>query len=111
MAMEFDNILTYDVLTVLHSFQIYSTYHIDLMFLLLCLNQTFFHLVPVNHSPNGLDILRPTILSIQIVRVLPNINAQQGYQPGCSVQWILIRTRGNFQTACPKTKQEMKMFN
>src|SRR5437867_8256521 len=54
------------------------------------------HKVPVDHIEPGSDIIGPLVLVFEIIRVLPNIDAQQRML-ALAQRRVLVRRRFNFQ--------------
>merc|ERR1712144_194987 len=51
--------------------------------------ETLADVLPVRHLPNRIHIVWSHVLVLQIVCVLPNVNAEQRNQAGRRLQWIL----------------------
>jgi hypothetical protein len=49
-------------------------------------------IIPVDNVPDVLDVVRSSILVLQVISVLPDIKAQQGNQASGGQQRILIRS-------------------
>ena len=54
--------------------------------------------LPVDNLPDGLEVVRADVLILQVVRMLPDINAQQGDQACRGLEGILVGGRGDFKT-------------
>lgn len=53
------------------------------------------YILPVDHIPNGLQIIGPDIFILKVISMLPHVNPQQGDKTCCSLQGILVRTSSN----------------
>lgn len=40
------------------------------------------NVLPVDNLPDGLEVIRASILVLQVVRVLPNVNSEERNEPG-----------------------------
>ena len=47
------------------------------------------HVVPVGHLVDGLDVVGPDVLVLQVVRVLPDVDAEQGHEAGGGFKGVL----------------------
>src|SRR6266446_3927177 len=52
--------------------------------------------VPVHHVPPGFDVIGPAVLIVQIVRVLPNVHAQNRLVP-LHERIVLVGRRDDFE--------------
>lgn len=55
------------------------------------------HIIPVDDLEDRFHVAGPHVLVLQIVRVLPHINAQQRHQAGGRLQRILVGARRHLQ--------------
>jgi hypothetical protein len=61
---------------------------------------------PVDDVPDGADVARADVLVLEVVRVLPHVNAQERYQAGGRLQGILVRARGHLEGALGRVVPE-----
>ena len=52
--------------------------------------KTFWDVVPIGHLPYGFHVIWSGIFVLQIVSMLPNVDAEQWNQAGDSFKWILV---------------------
>mmetsp|Transcript_21286 Transcript_21286/g.50234 ORF Transcript_21286/g.50234 Transcript_21286/m.50234 type:complete len:270 (+) Transcript_21286:127-936(+) len=55
--------------------------------------------IPVHNFPHGIDVIRPDVAIIDVVGMLPHINAKKWDKASSGLERVLIGTGGNFQTA------------
>ena len=56
------------------------------------------HLVPVNHVPERLDVVGSTVLIVEVVGVLPDVDGEQWNEGSRLVdESILIKSRSDFK--------------
>lgn len=68
------------------------------MHVLLGLGQPLSHVLPVGHLVDGLDVIGPDVLVLQVVSVLPDVDAKEWNQTGGGLQRILVGAGGNAET-------------
>eukprot|EP00804_Cyclotella_cryptica_P002910 CCRYP_013274-RA/>CCRYP_013274-RA protein AED:0.15 eAED:0.18 QI:1036/0.5/0.66/1/0.5/0.33/3/0/67 len=56
------------------------------------------YFIPINHIPNGIDIVGTNISIIDIIGMFPNVNAKEGNKTRRGLEWILVRTGGGFNS-------------
>lgn len=69
------------------------------------LHKPLLHSIPINHIPNGIDIIRTNISIIHIIGMLPNVNSKEGNQSRRGLKRILIGTGGGFDSSCKNTTE------
>ena len=75
----------------------YSSFYVHGVLLGNCLESTA-DLFPVSDFPNGFHVVRTNVLVLEVVRVLPNVNSEKGYQRSGGSEWVLVGTSGNTKT-------------
>lgn len=55
--------------------------------------------LPVDDVPDGFQIVGPDVFVLQVVRVLPHVDAQQRNKTCRSLQGVLVRTSSNLQAS------------
>lgn len=70
------------------------------------LHEPLLHRLPINHIPNGIHIIRTNISIIDVIGMLPNINAEKRNESGGGLKRILVGTGGDFDASCKTKNQE-----
>jgi hypothetical protein len=66
-------------------------------FFLTVLVETVSDGLPVDNLPNGLEVIGTNVLVLEVVSVLPNVNAQKRNQTSGGLERILVRGSGNLK--------------
>src|SRR5690606_1290464 len=69
---------------------------------LFCSCKSFAHLFPIDYVPEGADIVRPSVLVVEVIGMFPYVKAQNRgalYFRNIHSRVILVRGRGHLQLA------------
>src|SRR5674476_93330 len=62
-------------------------------------DEPFCHLGPIHHIPPRLHVIRPTVLILQVVRVLPHVEPENRRRFAIHERIVLIRRAGDREFA------------
>jgi len=68
-------------------------------------NKSFSNILPVHHFPDGLHIFRSHIFVLQVVRMLPHINAKEGNKPWENGQTAIRMRLPQIASNCNKRRR------
>lgn len=66
------------------------------------LHEPLLNVAPIEDGPNGVEIGWTRILVLQIIGMLPDVDAEQGSQAGGGLEWVLICGCGKLEMACAR---------